>query len=179
MCCEQLVSPNTLFKVMMAFHPSTLPMVLAFFYAHAAVIDLATIHSPYAGSTVSNVDSFSTCGSGAPDAIFSYTLRRGEGITLSQRSNNFDSLHTLRYGGGYPGSSEIPCADSEGYLDAFGYPCGSYVFFNCTDTLFFVEHLGYTSQMLEDIATNCPVSCGIRFIPSNPNPLTLTLALTL
>jgi hypothetical protein len=156
-----------------------LPMVLAFSYAHAAVIDLATIHSPYAGSTVSNVDGFSTCGSGAPDAIFSYTLRRGEGITLSQRSNNFDSVHTLRYGGGYPGSSEIPCADSEWYLDAFGYPCSSYVFFNCTDTFFFVEHLGYTPQMLEDIATNCPVSCGMRFVPSNPNPLTLTLALTL
>jgi hypothetical protein len=146
--------------VMMAFHPSMLPMVLALFYAHAAaVIDLATVTSPYVGSTTSNVDSFTTCGSGAPDAIFSYTLRRGEGIMLSQRSNNFDSVHTLRYGGGYPGSSEVPCVDSEGYLDAFGYPCSSYAFFNCTDTSFFAEHLGYTPDMLEDIATNCPVSC--------------------
>ena len=45
------------------------------------------------------------------DQGFSYQLGPGQRITIGQLSNDFDSMHTLRYGGTYPGTSEVNCID--------------------------------------------------------------------
>jgi hypothetical protein len=74
------------------------------------VIDLDTISSPFSGSTTGNTDDVSVCGNGA-DQGFSYELEPGEIILIWQTSNTFDSQHTLRYGGEYPGDSEVSCVD--------------------------------------------------------------------
>ena len=50
------------------------------------------------------------CGAGV-DQGFSYNLGPGEEIRIGQSSNAFDSQHTLRYGGGYPGDSVVECVD--------------------------------------------------------------------
>jgi len=76
----------------------------------AAVIDLATLANPYSGSTLGNADEISVCGSG-PEQGFSYALAPGRRIVIGQKSNNFDSMHTLRYGGQYPGEVEVSCID--------------------------------------------------------------------
>ena len=50
------------------------------------------------------------CGSG-PEQGFKYDLGPGERIRIHQVSNTFDSKHTLRYGGEYPGDEVVGCAD--------------------------------------------------------------------
>ncbi len=76
----------------------------------AVVIDLATIAKPYSGSTLGNADEISVCGSW-PEQGFSYVLDPGRRIVIWQTSNNFDSRHTLRYGGQYPGQVYVSCID--------------------------------------------------------------------
>ncbi len=76
----------------------------------AAVIDLATITSPYNGSTVGNSDDISVCGNG-PEQGFSYILAPGYGITMAQTSRSFDSMRTLRHGGQNPGEVSVGCID--------------------------------------------------------------------
>jgi hypothetical protein len=76
----------------------------------AAVIDLATIANPYSGSTLGNADQMGVCGSG-PEQGFSYVLAPGGRIVIGQKSNNFDSMHTLRYGGQFPGEVLVSCID--------------------------------------------------------------------
>ena len=39
------------------------------------------------------------------------SLRPGSTITIGQTSNTFDSKHTLRYGGVYPGDNVFECVD--------------------------------------------------------------------
>ncbi len=75
----------------------------------AAVIDLATLANPYSGSTFGNADQISVCG-GGPEQGFSYALAPGRRIVIG-KSNNFDSMHTLRYGGLYPGEVLVDCID--------------------------------------------------------------------
>jgi hypothetical protein len=75
------------------------------------IIDLATVTSPYSGSTSSNADGISgNCGSG-PEQGFSYVLAPGYRIVITQTSNHFDSMHTLRHGGQYPGEVSVDCVD--------------------------------------------------------------------
>jgi hypothetical protein len=76
----------------------------------AVVIDLATIANPYSGSTLGNANEISVCGSG-PEQGFSYVLAPGRRIVIGQKSNSFDSRHTLRYGGQYPGEVLVSCTD--------------------------------------------------------------------
>jgi surface protein len=76
----------------------------------AAVIDLATTASPYSGTTSGNSDDIRVCGNG-PEQGFSYVLAPGHGITIRQTSNNFDSMHTLRHGGQYPGEASVGCIE--------------------------------------------------------------------
>ncbi len=76
----------------------------------AAVIDLATTASPYIGSTAGNADDIRVCGHGREQG-FSYVLAPGHGITIGQTSNSFDSMHTLRHGGQYPGEVSIGCIE--------------------------------------------------------------------
>ena len=76
----------------------------------ATVIDLATTASPYSGATVGNADDTRVCGNG-PEQGFSYLLAPGRGITIGQTFNNFDSMHTLRHGGQYPGEVSVGCIE--------------------------------------------------------------------
>jgi hypothetical protein len=75
-----------------------------------AVIDLSFITSPYSGSTTGNSDDVDVCGSGAEEGFFAL-LGPGSTITIGQTSNTFDSKHTLRYGGTYPGDNVVQCVD--------------------------------------------------------------------
>jgi hypothetical protein len=76
----------------------------------AAVIDLATTTSPYTGSTAGNADDIHVCGHGREQG-FSYDLAPGHGITIGQAFNSFDSMHTLRHGGQYPGEVSVGCIE--------------------------------------------------------------------
>jgi hypothetical protein len=66
--------------------------------------------SPHSSSTSGNSKDVSVCGSGAEQG-FSYDLGAGDRIRIGQSSNTFDSQHTLRYGGPYPGDLEVDCVD--------------------------------------------------------------------
>ncbi len=78
----------------------------------AGVIDLATLtKSPYTGSTVGNPNDISLCGNG-PEQGFSWILAPGHGIAIRQTSTSFDSMHTLRHGGTYPGEVSAGCVDA-------------------------------------------------------------------
>jgi hypothetical protein len=70
---------------------------------------LSIRHSPYSGSIVDNNDDVSDCGNG-PDQGFLYMLQPGERIRVGQTSNTFDSRHSLRIGGVYPGDAEHLCS---------------------------------------------------------------------
>jgi hypothetical protein len=75
------------------------------------IIDLATESSPYHGSTSGNPNDISLCGNG-PEQAFSYVLAPGHGISIGQTSTSFDSMHTLRHGGGFPGEVSVDCVDA-------------------------------------------------------------------
>jgi hypothetical protein len=74
------------------------------------VIDLSHVTSPYSGSTTGNSDEVAVCGVGAEQGFVAY-LKPGSTITIGQTSNTFDSKHTLRYGGAYPGDNVVQCVD--------------------------------------------------------------------
>lgn len=79
-------------------------------------IDLGQITSPYSGSTTPASNSFSFCEMGwSKDLIFYYDLAVGDGITIWLSWNNFDTRHTLRWGGNCPGDFEIECIDDPDY----------------------------------------------------------------
>ncbi len=75
------------------------------------VIDLATVSNPYRGSTSGNPNAISLCGNG-PEQAFSYVLAPGHGIAIGQTSTSFDSMHTLRHGGQFPGEVSVDCVDA-------------------------------------------------------------------
>jgi hypothetical protein len=77
-------------------------------FSHPPSFSLPVRHSPYNGSIVGNSDDVSACGNG-PDQGFSYMLQPGERIRVGQTSNTFDSRHSLRIGGVYPGDVEGVC----------------------------------------------------------------------
>jgi surface protein len=77
----------------------------------AVVIDLKTVTSPYIGSTFGNPNEISVCGIG-PEQGFSYVLAPGHGVAIGQTSTSFDSKHTLRHGGQYPGEVSVACVDA-------------------------------------------------------------------
>ena len=70
--------------------------------------------SPYSSSTIGKSDTVGVCGTSS-DQGFWYELGPGETIVIGQSSNTFDSRHTLRYGGTYPGDNEISCVDDPDY----------------------------------------------------------------
>jgi len=78
---------------------------------YGVVIDLATSSNPYRGSTLGNPDDISLCGNG-PEQTFSYILAPGHGIAIGQTSTSFDSMHTLRHGGQFPGEMLVDCVDT-------------------------------------------------------------------
>ncbi len=81
------------------------------FQAAGVVIDLATLRNPYRGSTSGNPNAIILCGNG-PEQAFSYVLAPGHGIAIGQTSTSFDSTHTLRHGGQFPGEVSVDCVDA-------------------------------------------------------------------
>jgi hypothetical protein len=76
-------------------------------------IDLATLTSPYAGTTVGQPDAYTpSCSSSyASDMVFFYDLPAGSTIEIGQTSNSFDSVHELSWGGTAPGTNIVTCTD--------------------------------------------------------------------
>ena len=70
--------------------------------------------SPYSSSTIGKSDTVGVCGTSS-DQGFWYELGPGGTIVIGQSSNTFDSRHTLRYGGTYPGDNEVSCVDDPDY----------------------------------------------------------------
>jgi hypothetical protein len=101
-CSARRCSRGAMMAMLWACMTSTVTLTMA------GVIDLATIPNPYSGSTLGNADEINVCGSG-PEQGFSYALAPGRRIVIGQKSNNFDSMHTLRYGGQYPGEVLVDC----------------------------------------------------------------------
>ena len=77
-----------------------------------SIVDLSTLTSPYSNSTVGAGNDFTTCAGGtAEDQIYYIDVPTGYTITIGQNSNNYDTYHSVYYGGSCPGSIEITCTD--------------------------------------------------------------------
>ena len=72
--------------------------------------NLASMSSPYTGTTSSRSDHLKVCGNGK-DEIFFIDVAPGWNLTIGQTENNFDSKHTLRWGGSCPGANVVSCVD--------------------------------------------------------------------
>ena len=83
------------------------------------------------------------CGAGVEQG-FSFELGPGESIRIKQASNTFDSRHTLRYGGSYPGDFEVECVDDPDLLE-LSYTNGGH----STVAVYFVVD-GYSSDSAGD-----------------------------
>ena len=83
--------------------------------AVCSAIDLVDYSSPYTASTSAASNTFNpSCGAGsagAKDMIFTLSVPPGATIWFEQSSNNYDSVHELRYGGECPGSNYVSCVD--------------------------------------------------------------------
>ncbi|OYQ37242.1 hypothetical protein CHU92_08615 [Flavobacterium cyanobacteriorum] len=83
----------------------------------ATALDLATLTSPYVGTTVNfNNDALPSCGSSftttAPDAYFSIVVPKNYTLNINITASSYDNTHTLAYG--TCGSlTEIVCRDTD------------------------------------------------------------------
>ncbi len=78
----------------------------------ASAQDLSTLTSPFNGTTTDYINNFDICSMGSsPDRVFYVDVPSGTKINIWQSWNNFDSRHTMRYGGNCPGDIEIGCID--------------------------------------------------------------------
>ncbi|MBN2777927.1 MAG: PKD domain-containing protein, partial [Bacteroidales bacterium] len=78
--------------------------------------DLASLTSPYSATTSNYENDFTFCSMGSSnDRIFYCDLPAGYSIEMWQSWNNYDSRHTMRYGGACPGTTEIGCIDDSDY----------------------------------------------------------------
>lgn len=79
-------------------------------------IDLKTLTSPYNGSTSTATNNFSFCSMGSSrDRIFYYDVEPDYTFKIWQSWNDYDSRHTLRWGGACPGTTQIDCIDDPDY----------------------------------------------------------------
>ena len=127
------------------------------------------LSSPFSGSTIGNLDEVSVCGNG-PEQGFRYDLGPGERISI-QQSNTFDSKHTLRYGGAYPGDTEVKCA-------YYYYDDPEMAYWNSgnvTVPVYFIVDGHYSSEggfVLEwTVDTPGSFSCGVSCLLTGPSPL--------
>jgi len=75
--------------------------------------DLATLTSPFAGTTVGYTNDISGVGclNASPDRIFYIDVPPAATLTMSTPTDNYDSRHRVAYGGACPGANEIACID--------------------------------------------------------------------
>eukprot|EP01052_Picozoa_sp_SAG31_P005632 SAG31_NODE_250_length_19098_cov_4.337123_2_plen_1162_part_00 len=78
-----------------------------------SIIDLSSESSPLASTTVDATNGYTpSCHFGfANEMIFGIVLMPGSSIEIGQDSNNFDSVHELRWGGPCPGENVVQCTD--------------------------------------------------------------------
>ncbi|WP_298118815.1 GEVED domain-containing protein, partial [Flavobacterium sp.] len=80
----------------------------------SSAINLATLTSPYNGTTVGATNDFTnTCASGntSPDLVYYIDVPAGYTLVIGQTANGYDSENTLNYGGACPGTTQIACYD--------------------------------------------------------------------
>jgi len=78
------------------------------------VINLATLTSPYNGTTTGANDNFTnTCagGNSSSDLVFTIDVPDLYTLVIGQTANGYDSENTLFYGGSCPGTTQIACYD--------------------------------------------------------------------
>ena len=77
--------------------------------------DLASLTSPYSGTTVGYTNDYGTdafaCPSLAVDRVFYIDVPPAGTLTIGQTVNAYDSRHRVAYGGACPGATEIACVD--------------------------------------------------------------------
>ncbi len=78
-------------------------------------LDLAGLTSPYNSETTTANNNFSFCSITSKDRIYYYDVANGATIQIWQSYNDYDSRHTMRYGGSCPGDNEIGCYDEPDY----------------------------------------------------------------
>jgi subtilisin-like proprotein convertase family protein len=93
--------------------------------------DLATLNSPYSGTTVGYSNSFTnSCLNGTGgDRIFKIDVPNGFQLFIGQSSNGYDSKHRIAYGGTCPGTTEI----NTGYVANFPTQLTNGIVSGCTD----------------------------------------------
>ena len=77
-------------------------------------IDLATLTSPFNGTTTGANDNFTnTCagGNSSSDLVFTIDVPDLYTLVIGQTANGYDSENTLFYGGACPGTTQIACYD--------------------------------------------------------------------
>ena len=83
-------------------------------------IDLATIASPFDGSTTGRTNTTDFCTStmhniGTRDQSFGLELLSGATISIGMTSNHSETVHYLGCGGHLPGSTRVTCTDEDVY----------------------------------------------------------------
>ncbi|MCO6493454.1 MAG: hypothetical protein J5I98_33850, partial [Phaeodactylibacter sp.] len=76
--------------------------------------DLATLTSPFSGTTVGYGNDITTgvsCLNASADRIFYIDVPAGANLTIGQLDNSYDSRHRVAYGGACPGDTDIACTD--------------------------------------------------------------------
>merc|ERR1719193_1275466 len=75
-------------------------------------LDLASLTSPYSGSTSTGSNDYATtCGGNGNEAFFFVDLQPGETLGIQQTYNEFDSRHELSFGDACPGATSVECRD--------------------------------------------------------------------
>ena len=77
-------------------------------------VDLTYITSPHVGSTSGTQNNYTmSCGgrAGGNEAMYYAMLAPGASIDIGMTSNDYDSMHESRYGGGCPGTNVVECTD--------------------------------------------------------------------
>ncbi len=75
--------------------------------------NLASLTSPYSGTTVGYADDISICKTGAPDRIFYISVPNGYTVDIWEPSNGYDEYEYMGYGAGCPGTTTINCLDND------------------------------------------------------------------
>lgn len=81
-------------------------------------IDLATLTSPYSGTTAGATANFSgpcNAGNTSPDLFFSIVVPPNYTLTIGQSFNDYNSENYLGYGGACPGATQVACFDEPDY----------------------------------------------------------------
>jgi hypothetical protein len=75
--------------------------------------NLASLTSPFSGTTVGYTDDIATCQTGYPDRIFYVDVANGCSVDIWESTNNYDEYEYMGYGATCPGTTTINCWDND------------------------------------------------------------------